>query len=78
MHFLTTPSWVKNVENTTQIENNKKVIKQSLKVLYQKQQSINIENSCGKNIQAIRYKYPIQEIDAIIHFNLDKRFAITD
>ena len=79
IHFLASPKSKENVENYTQIENNKITVKLTLRQLYTDLQSIKKDNTATKHkSKAITYQYTKEEENAIIHFNNNKRFSITE
>ena len=79
IHFLCSPRAKENVENYTQIENNKITIKQTLRQLYSDLQHLKRNKLTTKNENKTKtYRYTKVEENAIIHFNNDKRFSITE
>lgn len=78
-HYLGSHRGLTEVENTTQVQHNKKIITTTLRMLYAE-----LEQS-GKGFSEIRtppeikkVEYSTLEKNAILHFNRDKRFTITE
>ncbi|RWW99686.1 hypothetical protein [Flavobacterium cerinum] len=78
-HYLGSHRGLTEVENTTQVQHNKKIITAALRVLY-----VELEQS-GKAVSALKaqpaiktVEYSALERNAILHFNRDKRFTITE
>ncbi|OIQ19321.1 MAG: hypothetical protein BM557_06355 [Flavobacterium sp. MedPE-SWcel] len=78
IHFLSSPKAKVNVENYTQIENNKIIVKQTLRQLYQDLQQLKDNKTINNKSKTITYQYTKDEENAIIHFNNNKRFSITE
>lgn len=78
-HYLGSHRGLTEVENTTQVQHNKKIITTTLRMLYAE-----LEQS-GKGFSEIRTQPAIKKVEystleknAILHFNRDKRFTITE
>jgi hypothetical protein len=78
-HYLGSHRGLTEVENTTQVQHNKKTITATLRMLY-----IELEQS-GKGFSEIRTQAEIKKVEysaleknAIMHFNCDNRFTITE
>lgn len=80
IHFLCSYEAQYDVENTTQVEVNKVTVKQSLSKLYQELNKAEAKNKAAKSANPMRrtYRYSDAETEAILHFNTDKRFTITE
>jgi hypothetical protein len=79
-HYLASYEASVNVENATQVKNNKVKLINTLQNLYaalhraeQEQQTKPIQRLQMKN-----YNYTEKEKSAIMHFNADRRFTITE
>jgi hypothetical protein len=78
-HYLGSHRGLTEVENTTQVQHNKKIITATLRMLYAE-----LEQS-GKGFSKIRTQAEIKKVEysaleknAIMHFNCDNRFTITE
>lgn len=78
-HYLGSHRGLTEVENTTQVQHNKKIITATLRILYAE-----LEQS-GKGVPEIKTQPSIKKVEystleknAILHFNRDKRFTITE
>lgn len=79
-HYLGSHRGLTEVENTTQVQHNKKIITATLRILY-----VELDQS-GKAVSAFakaqptikKAEYSTLEKNAIMHFNRDKRFIITE
>lgn len=71
---------VNDVENTTEIESKKDEIKQFLRKLYIQlyQKDENVEQTATAVDKNVKIHYTNEEISAILHFNNDKKFTITE
>lgn len=80
IHFLCSYEARHDVENTTRVEANKVIVKQSLSKLYQELNKAEAKNKAAKSAKSVRriYQYSKAETEAILHFNTDKRFTITE
>ncbi len=77
---LTKYRTVNDVENTTAIESKKEEIKQFLRKLYIQlyQKDENAEQTSTAVDKNVKINYTSEEISAILHFNNDKKFTITE
>ena len=80
IHFLCSYEAQCDVENATQVEANKVIVKQSLSKLYQQLKKAEVMSKAVKPAKPMRrtYQYSEAEAEAILHFNTDKRFTITE
>lgn len=78
-HYLASHRALTDVENATTVRANKSVISKSLRSLYAmlEQQKKGIGQS-KQNVPAAEYNYSDAEAGAILHFNRDRRFTITE
>lgn len=78
-HYLASCHAALHVENAAIVRCNLTVASNSLKQLYNKQnECYNNKITPKKNLKVINYKYSKQEENAILHFNKDHRFTITE
>jgi hypothetical protein len=78
-HYLASHHAALHVENATMVTANKHIVSQSLNQLYQELNVLNTTIYKGHNsIKQINYKYSAHEERAILHFNKDNRFTITE
>ncbi|AXG73964.1 hypothetical protein DVK85_06775 [Flavobacterium arcticum] len=77
---LTKYSAANDVENTTKAQYKKEKTKQLLRILYAElyQLDENVENKPPKTIVSVKINYTNEELSAILHFNNDKKFTITE
>ena len=79
-HYLASNRSLTEVENTTKIQHNKKIVSKTLKTLYDEQtlvkQAITAFAERQPAIKTI--KHTNDEKNAILHFNRDRRFTITE
>ena len=79
-HYLASNRSLTEVENTTQIQYNKQIINKTLNSLYAEQtqvkQAIKAFTERQSAIKTIYYTN--DEKNAILHFNRDRRFTITE
>ncbi len=71
---------VNDVENTTNTERKKEEVKRILHNLYTElyRHDENVKHSASETKKTIEYQPNDDEINAISHFNKDKRFTITE
>lgn len=71
---------INDVENATKIETEKENIKQLLRKLYIQlyQTDENVEQTQTVTHKNVKINYTNEEISAILHFNNDKKFTITE
>lgn len=82
-HYLASYRSLTEVENTTQIQYNSIKIRQSLKALKheittQKQLNNSLKPVKTNKVKTTTVIHTIDEKNAILHFNADKRFTITE
>lgn len=81
-HYLASHRSLTEVENTTQVQNNRKIILQSLKILREEAKHEKAKAISDKALETsqlnITLNYNNNEKNAIFHFNRDKRFTITE
>lgn len=78
-HYLGSHRGLTEVENTTQVQHNKKTITATLRMLYIELEQSNKAVSAIKTQPAIKKaEYSTLDKNAILHFNRDKRFTITE
>lgn len=77
---LTKYKAINDVENTTKIEIKKENIKQLLRKLYIQlyQKDENVEQESTETERNVKFHHTNEEISAILHFNNDKKFTITE
>lgn len=79
-HYLGSHRGLTEVENTTQVQHNKKMITATIRTLYaeleQSNKAIQAFAEVKPTIKTIQYS--TLEQNAILHFNRDKRFTITE
>lgn len=79
VHFLATYPEGKSVENTTYIQCNKEIIKASLKQLYgHLAYAITDDGSHTKLETPVKTHNNVNEAKAIMLFNADRKFSITE
>lgn len=78
-HYLGSHRGLTEVENTTQVEVNKKIITATLRMLYTELEQSSKGVSVIKTQPTIKKaEYSTLEKNAILHFHRDKRFTITE
>ena len=82
-HYLASHRSLTEVENTTQIQYNSIKIRQSLKALKrdittQKQLANSLKPIKNNKVTTTTITHTTDEKNAILHFNADKRFTITE
>lgn len=82
-HYLASNRSLTEVENTTQIQYNSIKIRQSLKALKheittRKQLNNNLKPVKTNKVKTSTITHTSDEKNAILHFNADKRFTITE
>ncbi|KGO91731.1 hypothetical protein [Flavobacterium subsaxonicum] len=78
-YFLASERSMFEVENTTQVQQNLKVVNQSLKALYAEYKMvIGCRLTVDSNVQQPSIINQQLNHSAIIHFNADRRFTITE
>ncbi|MHA3787482.1 hypothetical protein ACX0HA_04665 [Flavobacterium hauense] len=85
-HYLSSYRSLTEVENTTQLQHNIRIIAQSINMLYtdlQRQKALEMRQVIPEKRQKAEVKpknvtYSNEEKNAIIHFNRDRRFTITE
>lgn len=79
--FLGSEKSIFEVENTTQVKQNLQTINRSLRALYEEYKLISDPKAGGKKLQHHsdpETLNPKLEFSAIMHFNADRRFRITE
>lgn len=79
-HYLCSFEALNDVENTTYILANKAIVSYNLKQLYSLLPKENKHNRPLHTQSTVRFKYKAGKTEqrAILHFNSDKRFTITE
>lgn len=82
-HFLASHAAQIEVENATYINNNKRVLTIALAALQAELREANTQQKKAKQFNAAVVKQPLkahseQDYNAILHFNRDRRFKITE
>jgi len=82
-HFLASHEAKCNVECTTLVRNNRAIALANLKLLSSElegahQAKVSNQKERAPQLEIVNYKWSDLEERAIIHFNKDKRFAITE
>jgi hypothetical protein len=85
-HYLSSYRSLTEVENTTQLQHNRLIITQSINLLYTEIKShkalkIRQKEQTKEQKQKVKPKtitYTNEEKNAILHFNRDRRFSITE
>lgn len=85
-HYLSSHRSLTEVENTTQLEHNRLIIAQSINQLYaelllaktavKSQKALEMRQE--PKVKSKTIKYSNEEKNAILHFNRDRRFSITE
>ena len=79
-HYLASNRSLTEVQNTTKIQHNRQIINKTLKALYaeqtQEKQAVTASSERRSPIKTI--KHTNDEKNAILHFNRDRRFTITE
>lgn len=80
-HFLGNYKPASQVENTTQVKQNLKIVSRNIQLLYAELEAIRkkeAETEPVKTFRVIYYKASAEEERAIANFNADARFTITE
>ena len=78
-HYLASHHAAIHVENASIVTLNKDVANHNLKQLYMQLYQLKPHNPCqNSNFKVLDYQYSILEKNAILHFNNDDRFTITE
>ena len=79
IHYLCSYEAQKDVESTTQVMANKTIVQQELRQLYQQKGQLHQhKREAAPKAKAVPYRYTPEEENAILHFNADRRFTITE
>ena len=77
-HYLGSHRGLTEVENTTQVQQNKTIVTAALRTLYVELAKADRENNISYEAKTKTIKHSDLEKNAIMHFNRDNRFTITE
>lgn len=77
-HYLGSHRGLTEVENTTQVQQNKTIVTAALCTLYTELTKTDRENNISSEAKTKTIKHSELEKNAIMHFNRDNRFTITE